>query len=117
MSTASQKRSRGVSVNRPFEILGRREGDGVHEEIELAVPRLGDLAEDTVDVLVGADVAGGHELGVDRGREFAHVAFDPLALKGESELGPLVRQAPRDRPGDRPLVRDSHDQSAFSRES
>ena len=61
MSTAIQKRSRRVR-ERPSRILGGGEGDRVDEQVELAVPGVRDLAEDAVDVLVGADVARSHEL-------------------------------------------------------
>ncbi len=96
-----------------LEILGGRERDRVDEQVELAVPRLSHLAEDAVDVLVGADVAGRHQLRADRRGELAHVALDPLALECEGELGSLVRQPLRNRPCDRALVGDPHDQGAL----
>ena len=66
MSIAIQKRSRGVSVKRPSRSSGGRERDRVHEDVELAVERLADLAEDSREVVVRADVALGHERRIDR---------------------------------------------------
>jgi hypothetical protein len=100
----------------PFEVLGRREGDRVHEQVELAAPGGGDLGEDAVEIGVGAHVARRHQLRPHRGRQLAHVRLDPLALEGERELGPLVREPLRDRPGDRALVRDAQDERALARE-
>ena len=89
-----------------LEILGRGERDGVDEEVETAVERLGHLREDARHVVVGAHVALGDERARDALRQLPHSALDALALVREGELGALVREPPRDRPGDRPLVGD-----------
>ena len=94
MSTAIQKRSRGVSVNRPSRSSAAANATEWTSRSSLPSHASRDFAEDALDVLVGADVAGRHELRADRRGELAHVALDPLALKGEGELRPLVRQAP-----------------------
>ena len=43
--------------------------------------------------------------------------LDPLALVGERELRALLGEPPRDRPGDRALVRDAEDEAALSLEA
>src|SRR5205823_3883870 len=95
-------------------ILRSRERDRVHEEVELAAESVADLAEDARDVIVRADVAFGDQLGVDGAREVAYALLDLLPLVRERELRTAVGKRLRDRPGDRALVRDPHDEPAFA---
>ena len=87
------------------------------EQIQTTVERLADLGEDARDVLVRAHVALGDERARDTLRELAHALLDPLPLIREREPGALLRQAPRDRPSDRPLVRDPEDEAALAFEA
>src|SRR5439155_14139401 len=107
--------ARGVR-EAPFEVVCDGEGDRVHEQVEATLECLADLAEDALEVLVGPYVAGGNERRGDRLRELAHALLDPLALVGEGELGASLREPVRDRPGDRALVRDAEDETAFAGE-
>ena len=116
MSTAIQKRSRGRVDEAALEILRGGERDGVDEQVEAAAERLAGLGEDAGDVVVRAHVALGDELRVDRLGQLAHALLDPLALEGERELGALIVEALRDRPGDRPLVGDAQDQRLLALE-
>ena len=107
MSIAIQKRSRGVSDEAAFEILGGRERDRVDEDVEPSSERVRDLGEDPRDVVVGAHVALGDERARHALGEVADVLLDPLALVREGDLRALVGEPLRDRPGDRALVRDA----------
>jgi hypothetical protein len=88
----------------------------VDEDVEPASEGVGDLGEDPVDVLVGADVAGGDEWAVDALGQIADARLDSLALEGEREPRAARREPPRDRPCDRALVRDAENQSGLSLE-
>ena len=110
MSTAIQKRSRGVSTNRPFEILGGGERHRVDEDVEPTSEGVRHLREDPREIVVGADVALGDQGAVDGRREVAHVLLDAFALVRERDARALVGEPLRDRPGDRALVRDTEDE-------
>ena len=97
-----------------LEILRRREGDRVHEQVELPAERLAHLAEDARDVLVGADVALGDERASTELGELADALLDPLALVGERELRAALGEPPRDRPGDRAPVGDAEHEAALA---
>ncbi len=89
----------------------------MHEQVEPAAEGLAHLAEDALEVLVGADVARRHERRAHRLRELADVLLDPLALVGERELRALVGEPLRDRPGDRALVGDAEHEPALAFET
>ena len=84
------------------------------QQVELPAEGLPHLAEDTLEVLVGAHVAGGHERRVHRLRELAHALLDPLALVGEREARAALGELLRDRPGDRAAVGDPEHETALS---
>ena len=107
MSTAIQKRSRGVSVNRPSRSSAAAIRDRVDEAVEPAAERGGRRREHAVEIVVGADVALAHDVPADRLGQLADALLDALALVGERELRALVMEALRDRPGDRALVCDA----------
>jgi hypothetical protein len=86
----------------------------VHEEVEPSVEYLPDLAEDPRNVVVGADVTFRHQWAGDGLGEFADTLLDPLALIRERQLGPGVGESPRDRAGDRSLVRDAENQPTLA---
>jgi len=85
----------------------------VHEHVELAAEDVAGLAEDALEVAVGAHVARGDERRADRLRELAHVLLDPLALVGEHEARAALGEAPGDRPRDRAAVGDAEDEPAL----
>ena len=89
----------------------------MHEQVEAAAEDLAHLPKDALDVLVGADVALGHERARDAVGEVAHALLDPLALVGERELRAALGQPPRDRPRDRALVGDPEHETALAFES
>ena len=60
----------------------------MHEQVEPAVERLADLAEDSGNVVVGAHVAFGHERAGDGLGELAHALLDPLALNVNASSAP-----------------------------
>ena len=105
-----------MSVKRPSRSSRGGERDRVDEEVEAAAERLADLGEDAGDVVVGADVARGHERAGHGLGELADVLLDPVALEGERELRALVGQTAGDRPRDRAPVRDAQDESALALE-
>src|SRR6266576_4213006 len=84
------------------------------EEVELAAERLPDLTEDARHVLVGADVALGHERRVDRGGQLAHGRLDPFSLVRERETGAARGELSGDRPRDGALVGDTEDEPSLS---
>ena len=88
----------------------------MHEQVEPTAERIGHLGEHARDVVVGANVARGDERARDALGELAHGALDALALVREGELGALVREPPRDRPGDRALVRDPEHEALLAGE-
>jgi hypothetical protein len=86
----------------------------VHEEVEPAVERLADLAEDSGNIFIGADVALRYQWTGDGLGQFSDAFLDPLVLIRERELGPGVGESLGNRPGDRPLVRNAENQTAFA---
>src|SRR5439155_1164218 len=99
-----------------LKILGGGERDRVHEQVEATVERLANLAEDALEVPVGADIALGDERRAHGLGELANVLLDPLSLVGEGELGTSLREPARDRPRDRAAVCDAENQAALARE-
>ena len=89
------------------------EGDGVHEEVELA-PGASQLGEDRVHRGRVGDVAGHDELGAELGGERPHALFQRLSLVGERDLGALRRGGLGDAPGDRAVVRHAHDEALLA---
>src|SRR5690242_8332287 len=87
------------------------------EDIELPPERLPDLANNPSQVVVGADIAFGDQRRIDRLRELADALLDPLALIGERKLRTSGREAARDRPRDRALVRDTEHEPALAFEA
>jgi hypothetical protein len=98
----------------PFEIFRGRERNGVDEQVELPAECLPDLFEDTVHVVVGADVARRHEQARDRVGELADALLDAIALIGECQLRAAVGETLCDRPRDRALVGDAQNQAALA---
>ena len=80
------------------------------EDVEASTEGVGDLGEDTGDVVVRAHVALGHKRTGDALGQVAHVLLDALTLVRERDRGSLVGEALRDRPRDRPLIRDAEDE-------
>ena len=68
------------------------EGDGVDQKIELA-PRPLDVGENGIDRSDILDVAGQHEIGVDRSRQRFHPLAERVALVGEGKLGAMRARA------------------------
>src|SRR5438094_2651875 len=99
-----------------LKILGGGERDRVHEQVEATVEPLANLAEDALEVPVGADIALGDERRAHGLGELANVLLDPLSLVGEGELGTSLREPARDRPRDRAAVCDAENQAALARE-
>ena len=87
------------------------------EEVELPAEALARLLDDPDAIFVGADVAFRDERARDALRELADTLLDALALVGEGELGSLLGEPPRNRPGDRPFVGDSEHEPALAFES
>ena len=110
MSMAIQKRSRGVSTKRPSRSSAAANATEWTRMSRPPAEGVGDLGEDTRDVVVRAHVALGHERARDARGEVAHVLLDALALVRECDRGPLVGEPLRDRPRDRALVRDAEDE-------
>jgi hypothetical protein len=100
-----------------LEILGGGERDRVDEHVEAPSERLGHLGEDAGDVVVRADVALGDERALDALGQVAHVLLDPLALVREGDLGSLLGEPVRDRPGDGAPVGDAEHERLLSLES
>ena len=110
MSTAIQKRSRGVSTKRPSRSSAAANATEWTRTSSPPPNASDDLGEDAGEVVVGADVALGDERAVDARGEIAHVLLDALALVREGDARALVGEPLRDRPGDRALVRDAEDE-------
>jgi len=51
---------------------------------------------------------------VDLFGQWLHPFLERFALVGESEVGAMVAAGTGDAPGDRAVVRDAHDQAAFT---
>ena len=116
MSIAIQKRSRGVSVKRPSRSSAAANATECTSTSSCPSNVSATSPKTRAEVVVGADVARGHERARHRRREVAHRLLDPLALERERELRALVRQPLRDRPRDRALVRDAEHERALSLE-
>ncbi len=86
------------------------------EQVERAAEDVGDLGEDTLEVAVGADVAGGDERACDGGGELADAAFDALTLVGERNGRAVGSETARDRPGNRAPVGHAQHERTFSGE-
>ena len=110
MSTAIQKRSRGVSTKRPSRSSAAANATEWTRTSSPPPNASADLREDAREVVVGADVALGDERAGDGRGEVADVLLDALALVREGDARPLVGEALRDRPRDRALVRDAEDE-------
>ena len=93
MSTASQKRSRGVSTNRPSRSSAAANATECTSRSRPPPKASAVSAKTRSRSLIGADVALGHELRVDGVGEIAHRLLDALALVGERELRALVGRA------------------------
>ena len=107
MSTAIQKRSRGVSVKRPSRSSAAAYATEWTRQSSPPPNASRRRREDTVEIAVGADVALAHEVAAHGLGQLPDALLDSLTLVGERELGALVVEALRDRPGDRALVRDA----------
>ena len=70
----------------------------------------------SLDRCVVAHVELGDERAPDRLGKLADVLLDALALEGERQVGAVVCQPFRDRPGDRALVGDTENECVLSRE-
>ncbi len=116
MSTAIQKRSRGVSVNRPSRSSAAAKATEWTSRSSPPPNASAGLGEDPVEVVVGADVALRHELRVDGRCEVAHRLLDALALVRERELRALGGEPLGDRPGDGALVGDPQHERLLSLE-
>src|SRR5215468_895673 len=113
------------NVEREGEVLARRvdvfalqlvlvrEGNGVDDEIKPA-PALVDSSEHGVDAGVVHDVAGYDEIDADRLCQRRNPLAESVTLIGEGQLGPRGGNSARNAPGDRPLVRDAHDEAALA---
>ena len=89
------------------------EGDGVHQEIELA-PLAAELGEHRIDGGGVADVTGQHELRAELSRQRLDALLERIALIGEGERRALRRRRLGDAPGDRAVVGHAHDQAALA---
>ncbi len=110
MSTAIQKRSRGVSTKRPSRSSAAANATEWTRTSRPPPNDVRDLGEDARDVLVGAHVALGDQWAPDGRGEIAHVLRDALTLVGEGDGRALVGEALRDRPRDRALIRNAEDE-------
>ena len=85
----------------------------MNDEVEAAVLPI-DGTEDAVDLLVAGDVARNHEGIGERARQLADVLLEPFALIRQGERRAFTRRRLRDRPRERSLVGDTHDQADLS---
>ena len=109
-SRASANPSREVSTNSPVEVLALGEGQGVDEDVELAV-RLAPAVEDALDVVVRLDVARLDEGRADRRRPAAGRACSMrLSTEEKPTVAPSRVEGLGDAPGDRVVVGDPEDQ-------
>ena len=95
MSIAIQKRSRGVSVKRPSRSSAAAKATEWTSRSSFPSQSAGDLAEDALEILVGADVARGHELRADRdasSRTFASIR-SPWNVNASSAPSSASRRA------------------------
>ena len=115
-SSAIQKRSRGVSVNRPSRSSAAANATEWTSEVELAAERLAGLGARLGDVVVGADVALGHERAFRRGGELADAFSIRSPWKVNASRAPPSARPLCDRPGDRAPVCDAEDERALARE-
>ncbi len=89
------------------------EGDGVHQEIELA-PLAAELCKHRIDGGGVADVTGQHQLRSQLTRQRLDALLERIALIGEGESRALRRRGLGDAPGDGAVVGHSHDQAALA---
>ena len=86
----------------------------MNHEVDAAPPVLQGIegAVHGRDVL---DVAGEQDIGPDRCGERLHTPAESFTLICEGEFRPVLVQLLGDAPGDRVVVRDTHDESAAAR--
>ena len=96
--------ARGVHEG-AVEVLALGVGDGVDEDVDLAL-LLVPPGHHAPDVVVAGDVAGLHERAADGVRERADAALDEALHRREAHDGALVVEGPGDAPGDGVVVRD-----------
>ncbi len=94
---------------RALEVLALRVGDGVDEDVDLAV-RLLPAVHHALDVGVGLGVGGLDEGAADRLGEGPDAALDEALDGREPDDRALLVEGLRDAPGDRVVVRDPEDQ-------
>ena len=93
-----------------------RERGGVDEKVqpaEFLVERRSQIG----DLLIVGNVARREQRILELLCELADVFLEPFARIRQRETRAFGRRRLRDRPRDRPLVRDAHDQTVFARES
>ena len=100
------------------QILHRREGDRVHEDVE-PIPAAVDLRDERGDVLgLGRVAQQDRHLVMVRQRldEPGDVVLETVVEIGEREPRALALEARRDPPGDAPLIPNANDERALSLE-
>ena len=93
----------------PLEVLATGEGEGMDEDVELAVGRT-PLVHDRPDLLVRLDIARLDERRSDRLRQRPDALLDQALDRREADERALVVERPGDAPGDRVVVGDPEDQ-------
>lgn len=96
-------------------LIGRCEGYGMDEDIELAVGLL-ESGKEGVDLGVDGEVALERPGIGERGGQLVGVTLETLALIADGECGPGVRELLGDSPGDTALVGESEDDGDFALE-
>src|SRR5690606_36863085 len=91
-----------------LELIGRREGDGVDENVE-AVPTRRETVEERVDLAVVGDVERQHDIALELRGEPADAVCELLRLIAERELGAFATHRLCDTPRDRSVARDADD--------
>ena len=96
------------------ELLARRKGDAVHDDVERSPASTAIRCEGGVDLGVVRDVHRQHELGAEALRHLGDAVLEPVVLIGEGELGALATHRGGDAVRDRTLGREPDDQGALA---
>ena len=107
--------ARGVGGEAALDRLARREGHGMHENVEMAPVAL-HARGGGVDLGVDGDVERHQQLRADRGGERLDALAEAVIGVAEGELRALRVHGLGDAPGDRAVGRHANDQGALARE-
>ena len=96
-----------------FELIGRRVGDRVDQDVE-AVPALPERLEERVDLPVVGHVQRQHDIAAELAGHLLDATLELVGLIVERELRALLLERLRDPPGDRAVARKPDDNGAFT---